>query len=160
MKKSIIIVTVIGLFILGVLIWGTQMSSPGGTLDKTTDSLQAVKTANMEKLKDAVLKSAILDLALMVDDYYQKNEGKTFFEKEGNNINQVNNYLATIKNERGIEIEYSIHSTNTNYVIKTRIKNANSFYCLDTVSQSVEPKIIESVSNFTSVADCSGTGLK
>ena len=70
------------------------------------------------------------------------------------------NYIAGIKNERGINIEYFVHSTKYNYVVKTRSIGDSNFYCLDTTTESVKPTIIESTTDFTSTKDCKGLELK
>ena len=155
MKKSIIIVVIIALIILGFFVWVGQ-SRP---LDKTLSNLQAERSVAQEKLKDNVLNVATLDIVLMADDYYQKNPTGVF-EKDANSINKVNNYLAGIKSERGIDVEYFVYSTKTNYVVKTRAKDATNFYCLDPATESVNPTIVESATAFKATTDCKGVKLK
>lgn len=155
MKKSIIIVIVIAVGILGLFIWIGQ-SKP---LDKTLNNLQAEKAANLEKMKDAVLNGATLNIVIMGDDYYQKNP-TGIFEKDTASISKINNYLAGIKSDRGIDVEYFVHSTKTNYVVKVRAKGASNFYCLDTTTESVKPTVIESTNDFMATTDCKGVELK
>ncbi len=155
MKKSIIIVVVIAVAILGLFVWIGQTKP----LDKTINNLQAERSVVQEKMKDAVLNGATLNIVIMADDYYQKNP-TGIFEKDTSSIAKVNNYLAGIKNERGIEVEYFVYSTKTNYVVKTRAKGVTNFYCLDTTTESVKPTIINLETDFNSANDCKGVPLK
>ncbi len=155
MKKAIIIVVVIALLILGAFIWLNQAKP----LDKAINNLQQEKSANLVKMQDASLKSATLKLVIMAEDYYAKNPTGVF-EKDNNSITQINSYFTGVKSQFGIDIDYFIYSTKTNYVVKTKAKDANSFYCLDSISQEVQPTITESITNFTTTTDCSGAPLK
>ena len=155
MKKSIVIVVVIAVVILGLFVW-IGASKP---LDKTINNLQAQKSVALEKMQDAVLNGATLNIVIAADDYYQKNPTGVF-EKDAASIAKVDNYIAGIKNERNIDVEYYVHSSKTNYVVKTRAKGASNFYCLDTTTESVKPTIIESTTDFMATSDCKGVELK
>jgi len=155
MKKSIIIVVVIAVVILGLFVWIGQ-SKP---LDKTLENLQAAKSAGLEAMKAAVLNEATLNIALAADSYYQKNPTGVF-EKDTDSMNKINNYLAGKNSQYQIDVEYFIHSTKTNYVVKTRAKGASNFYCFDTTTQQTKPIVVESVNDFTATTDCYGVELK
>ena len=155
MKKSIIIVVVIAVAILGLFVWIGQTKP----LDKTINNLQAERSVVQEKMKDAVLNGATLNIVIMADDYYQKNP-TGIFEKDANSVSKVNNYLTGIKNERGLDVEYFVYSTKTNYVVKTRAKGASNFYCMDSTTESVKPTIVESTNSFMTTTDCKGVELK
>lgn len=156
MKKSIIIVVVIAVVVLGLFIWIGQ-SKP---LDKTLNNLQAEKSANLVKMLDAVLNGATLNIFIAVDDFYQKNT-TTLFEKDTASIDKINSQIANIKNTRGVDVEYFVYSTKTNFVVKTMAKGGNNFYCLDTVyTESVKPIVVETVADFAKSTDCKGVALK
>jgi hypothetical protein len=156
MKKSIIIVVIIAILVLGLFIWIGQ-SKP---LDNTLSNLQAEKSASLVKMLDTVLNSATLNIFIAVDDFYQKNT-TTLFEKDTASLDKIDSYIAGIKNKQDIDVGYSVYSTKTNFVVKTMEKGGNNFYCLDTVNtESVKPIIIETVADFTKTTDCKGVELK
>ena len=101
-----------------------------------------------------------LQIGVSVDGYYQKNNTGVF-EKDTDSLTKIDNYLAGLKNNRGIDVEYFVHSTKTNYVVKTKEKGANNFYCLDTTTESVKPVVVEIVNNnFIATTGCNGVELK
>lgn len=155
MKKAIIIVVIIAVVILGVLIWFNQAKP----LNKEIGNLQAEKGSVLVKMQDTSLKAATLNLVIMAEDYYAKNPTGVF-EKDSNSITQINNYLAGVKSQYGVDIDYFIYSTKTNFVVKTKAKDGNNFYCLDSISQAVQPTIIDSLKDFTAKTDCTGAPLK
>ena len=153
MKKSIIIVVIVAVVILGLFIW------IGRSFDKTQNNFKVEKSVALGKMKEAVLNGATVNIVIMADDYYQKNS-TGIFEKDNVSINKVNSYLAGIKSERRIDVEYFVHSSKTNYVVKTRAKGDSNFHCLDTTTESVKPTIVESVTDFMATTDCKGVELK
>jgi len=156
MKKSIIIVFAIAMAILGLFVFMRQ----GKTLNGTLNNLQSERSVVLEKMEDAVLNVAALDIFLAVDDFYRANN-TGFFENDSPSINKINTYVAEIKSDKGIDVEYSIHSTNQHYSVKVKAKGANNFYCLDTVNvDSVKPIVVDSAADFTQKVDCKGELLK
>ncbi|MEK7568892.1 MAG: hypothetical protein AAB497_02165 [Patescibacteria group bacterium] len=160
MKKSIVIVVVIAVVILGFFVWVGQSKPLDKTLDKTISDLRVAKSVVLEKLKEAILNETTLQIGVSVDGYYQKNNTGVF-EKDTDSLTKIDNYLAGLKNNRGIDVEYFVHSTKTNYVVKTKEKGANNFYCLDTTTESVKPVVVEIVNNnFIATTGCNGVELK
>ena len=113
-------------------------------------------------MKVPVLNMATLNITMMIDTYYKDSvKGKIPFEKDADSITKVNNYIAGVKNERNLDVEYYINSTRENFVIKTKIKGDNSFNCLDTTStDSVNPVVVNSIEKFASSTDCKGIAFK
>jgi len=152
MKKAIIIVVVIAVVILvGIVLLG---STAQPQLQQAIQTTSAAAT-------DAQMKAVTAQLMVAVGQYYMSGNATTSFENNQANITAVNNLFTQLKAQKSIDATYSIHSTANNFVAKTMITGASSFYCADSVSSSAAVVMVPvSGSNFTSATDCSGQPLK
>ena len=151
MKKAIIIVVVIAVVILGGLI----------LLSRSQPQIQQAAQNARVAATDASMKSLTSQLMVMVLQYDQSDKtGKPFIENQ-NNVSAVNALLAQFKQQRGVDVAYSIRASQNNDVVKIMAQGATNFYCADTVQPT--PAVVTvtvSGDNFTSLTDCTGQPLK
>jgi hypothetical protein len=154
MKKQTTVVIIIAVAILGLFIWFNK-SDP---LGKKINEANVQKNANLEKMKDSIIKGLVLNISLDALDFYNKNSNSVL-EKDSSSIQKMDARVQQIKINRNIDTEYTVHSTKNNFVIRAREKGSSKFYCLDTTTESVEPTLTESA-DFATTTDCLGAKLK
>lgn len=130
-----------------------------GELDKQKQ--EAVKKAN-----EARLKATIINIGLLLENWYEANK-QSFanFIDTKSNIDQVQAIANQIKNEGRMELEYSIYSTKSDYVVKIKAKGDNNFYCTNSeLLLKPAPQTFQLIDvsgdNFVSKNNCDGKPLK
>jgi len=151
MKKAIIIVVIVALVILAGLV----------LLNKSQPAIQQAAQNARGAATDASMKSLTSQLMVMVLQYDQSDKtGKPFIENQAN-VSAVNTLLSQFKQQRSLDVTYSIRASQNNDVVKTMITGATSFYCSDTVQPT--PAVLTVAvagDNFNSLTDCTGQTLK
>lgn len=154
MKKAVIIVIVISVCVVGGFLLLQTLT------DKGLEYAEDEKAKVMTKIEDTVLRLAVLDVTILVDDWYWAGN-KTKFEDNSANLAEVGKTINKIKNEKNVRdllIEYHIYSSATqNYVTKIKVTGSDDFYCIDTTQDLPIPELLSSKDmDFESSVACSG----
>lgn len=154
MRKSIFIVVGIGLIILLLFILGTRF------LESRKSELNSAAQEARMKADDAAIKSKILELSLVLEDWYDQN-GKSYANFTGyqpNNDN-VQNSIDTLGREKSIQLNYFIASTKEHYVVRVESLDQRKLYCIDSSSPNVSESTSLAEEVFRSKTNCNGKSL-
>lgn len=154
MKKAVIIVICIGVVILLSFVFGTRF------LENKKSEVNTMAQEAREKSADAATKAKILEVSLMLEDWYDKNNGSyaNFATNQVNNDN-VEKSIGALEKDKNIQLDYAVASTKDNYVVRIKSLSLNKFYCVDSKTPSVSEATSLSEEVFRSKTNCNGEAL-
>lgn len=112
------------------------------------------------KSADAATKAKILEVSLMIEDWYDKNnESYANFTANQTNNDNVQKSIETLEKDENIQLDYTIVTTKDNYVVRIKSSNLNKFYCTDSTSSTISETTSISEEVFRSKTNCRGESL-